>query len=150
VFVEYLTAEGKKGFAGIELKYHEALGDPPARHRPRYDEIATTMGCFDPAAAERLNGKPLQQIWRDHLLAGSLLADRKAGYDDGFFAFLHPTENDRCVSAVASYRKCLTSETSFASWTLERVVEALRAERGGAWVEAFTRRYLAFDGIGVS
>jgi hypothetical protein len=147
VFVEFVTPEGKKGFAGIEVKYHEDLNDPPAPHRARYDEIATTMACFDSTASPRLKAKPLQQVWRDHLLAGSLLVDPDAGYDDGFFVFLHPSDNDRCVRAVAAYRACLTSDASFVPWTLEGLVEALRAEGSGQWVEVFARRYLAFGRI---
>jgi hypothetical protein len=105
------------------------------------------MGCFDAAASARLMAKPLQQVWRDHLLAGSLLADPDAGYRDGFFAFLYPSDNDRFASAIAAYRSCLTSERSFAPWTLEGVVGALRVEGGGPWVEMFARRYVGFDRI---
>jgi hypothetical protein len=143
VFVEYTTAQGTRGFAGIEVKYHEDLDDRASPHHERYDE----MGCFDAAASARLRAKPLQQVWRDHLLAGSLLADPDAGYHDGFFAFLYPSDNDRCASAIAACRSCLTSERSFAPWTLEGIVAALRVEGAGPWVEVFARRYLGFDRI---
>lgn len=147
VFVQYVNAAGAKGFCAIEVKYHEDLGDAVAPHRGRYDEVAAEMGCFDLHALERLKTKPLQQIWRDHLLTGSLLLDRKQGYEDAFFAFLYPRDNERCAKAVASYRACLQTETSFVPWTLEIVVEAIKAEGGGAWVEAVERRYLGFDKI---
>ena len=78
VFVEYVDAAGAKGFAAIEVKYHESLADEATPHRRRYDEVATAMGCFDDGASGRLKTKPLQQIWRDHLLTGSLLLDRDA------------------------------------------------------------------------
>lgn len=54
VFVEYKTEEGSRGFAGIEVKYHESLGDAPTPHRDRYDEVAAKMGYFDNAMFSRL------------------------------------------------------------------------------------------------
>jgi hypothetical protein len=145
VFVEYLSPAGEKCFAGIEVKYHEDLADKPAEHDSRYDEIAAGMGCFNPAEFERLKKKPLQQVWRDHLLAGSMLQARD--YADGFFAFLYPKDNERCADAVAGYKTCLLNEASFVPWTLETLVDAVRAEGGGPWVESLKRRYLAFERI---
>jgi hypothetical protein len=105
------------------------------------------MGCFEASAAERLKKKPLQQIWRDHLLAGSMLLGTRPVYADAFLAFLHPKGNEPCAQAVDRYRACLRNDKSFVSWTLEALVEAIRVEGGGAWVESFARRYLAFDRI---
>jgi hypothetical protein len=142
VFVQYVTAEGERGFAAIEVKYHEDLSDKPATHKARYDEVASAMACFHPDAFVRLKQKPLQQIWRDHLLMGSLLQDVAEAYADGFFVFLYPEGNERCAAAVEAYRGCLRSTGSFVAWTLEGVVAALEEERGGAWVEAVRGRYL--------
>lgn len=147
VFIVYLSPEGAKGFAAIEVKYHEDLNDKPATHKDRYDQVAAAMKCFDPKAFERLKKKPLQQIWRDHLLAGSLRLDKAHGYADSFFAFLYPKDNERCARAVEDYRACLTNETSFVPWTLEALVEAITSEGGGKWVESFASRYLAFEKI---
>jgi len=63
------------------------------------------------------------------------------------FAFLHPKDNEQCVRAVAGYRACLSSESTFVPWTLETVVEGVKAEGGAAWVDSFAGRYLAFDKI---
>lgn len=147
VFVEYLSPGGTTGFAGIEVKYHEGLNDEPAPHRPRYDELAAAMGCFDASTMPRLRQKPLQQVWRDHMLAGSLLLDRERGYEDGFFAFLYPKDNANCARAVESYSACLTTTITFAPWTLEALVEAIKIAGGGAWIELFERRYLGFERI---
>lgn len=143
VFVEYVNAAGGRGFVGIEVKYHENLKDELARHRPRYDEVAVAMGAFHSDAMDRLQSKPLHQLWRDHLLAGSLLLDATAGYADGFFTVLYPVGNVHCQRAVDGYRACLTSSASFAAWTLEEVVGALHAA-GGAWVGEVEQRYLSF------
>ena len=147
VYVEYLRGE-RRGFLGIEVKYHESLKDSPGTHRARYDEIAAAMGAFRSDAVERWRARPLQQIWRDHLLAGSLRLDRASGFDEGAFVFLYPSENTRCRAAVAAYQDCLTARcSSFLPWTLEDVCAALRDADAGAWLEAFERRYLgARDG----
>ena len=145
VYVEHTTPSGVRGFVGIEVKYHEGLGDKPALHRSRYDEIADAMGAFEAGARDALMQKPLQQIWRDHLLAGSLRLDDESGFGDGLFVFLHPARNERCVHAVQHYRECLTDGNSFTAWTLEDVVAAIEAAGAGAWIGGVEERYLAFD-----
>jgi len=147
VYVEFLNIGGAQGFIGIEVKYHEDLNDQAAAHRERYDEIADAMSAFKSEARDDLTKKPLQQVWRDHLLAGSLLQDDAAGFDDGFFTFLYPSGNDRCSRAVGAYRACLADETTFVSWTLEDVVQAIKEAGAGPWIAVFEDRYLAFDKI---
>jgi hypothetical protein len=144
VFIRFETPAGPVGFIGIEVKYHEDLDDPPAPHRPRYDEIAAKMRAFKPEASERLKAKPLQQVWRDHLLAGSLLHDGSGNYADGLFVFLYPEANLACAEAVRAYRSCLTNERTFEAWTLEAVVAAVRVAGAGSWIDEFARRYLGF------
>ena len=145
VYVRFKPPGGGRGFIGIEVKYHEGLGDPEAELRPRYDEIAVQMGCFLPEKLEAVRRRPLEQIWRDHLLAGALrLVDR---YDDGFFVFLHPEGNPACAEAVAAYQDCLADTGTFAAWTLEQVVAGLRRHTDAPWVETLHQRYLDFDRI---
>ena len=76
VFVDYTAKDGSRRFLGIEVKYHEDLSDKPASHKSRYDEVAEAMGCFREDIGP-LKEKPLQQIWRDHLLAGALAPVQK-------------------------------------------------------------------------
>lgn len=144
VFVEYDAIRGRRGFVGIEVKYHERLDDKPARLRPRYEELADRMRIFDASRRAALREKPLQQIWRDHLLAGSYVL-AEIGFDEGLFVFLHPKDNVRCVAAVNNYAACLTDATTFAAWTLESLVDAAEVAGAGPWTNALRRRYLAFD-----
>ena len=143
VFVEFEGPRGR-GFLGIEVKYHEDLGNRAGKHYSRYDEIADQMDAFAPDCRKPLRQKPLQQIWRDHLLAGSLLLDRPSGYGDGAFVFLHPALNLACAAAIGEYAACLTNKDSLIVWTLEEVVAALRAATDAAWLEAVADRYLGF------
>ena len=144
VFVEYDSPVGKRGFLGVEVKYHEALNDAAAEHRARYDELADAMGCF-PTDRAALKAKPLQQIWRDHLLSGALVRGF-LGYDEGAFVFLYPRDNAACVRALAAYRAQLTSDATFVTWTLEDVVAAER-NAGAPAAAAIAERYLDWAAI---
>ena len=140
VYVEYESLSGEKGFLGIEVKYHENLKDLLASHRERYDQVALGMGCFHPSRLADLRMKPINQLWRDHMLAGSLiLAD---GWKEGMFVVLYPAENAHAAAAIRKYQACLADSSTFGSWTLESFVSALEAEDAGSWADDLGRRYL--------
>lgn len=145
VYVEYVSQDEKNGFLGIEVKYHEDLRGTASAHKVRYEEVASEMGCFHDEAITKLKKAPLQQIWRDHLLAGALKME--GGFDHGQFVFLYPKNNAACSRGVAAYRKCLVNDDTFIVWTLEEMVAAIRQSRDTAWVDAFHDRYLAFDKV---
>ena len=145
VYVSFSSADDKKGFIGIEVKYHENLIGAASPHKDRYDQIADQMGCFKESNREGLKDQPLQQIWRDHLLAGiHRIAD---GFEEGFFVFLHPEKNPHCSSAVADYKRCLTNADTFASWTIESVAGAIKRCTDDPWIDLFINRYLAFEKV---
>jgi len=145
VFVRYETQTRGRGFLGIEVKYHEDLRGKPGRHRTRYEEVAREMGCFADPCSQALREMPLQQIWRDHLLAGATKGED--GYDEGVFVFLRPRGNEACAKAVATYRECLTRHDAFAECILEDVVEAIQAHTDTPWVGLFFDRYLDFGKV---
>lgn len=140
VYVEYSNPQGDLGFLGIEVKYHENMNDVLAPHRERYDQVADCMGCFHASRLPHLRGKPINQLWRDHMLAGSmLLTDR---WRQGMFVVLCPAENTHAMAAVGRYRECLADSATFDAWTLESFVAALQAESPDIWVSELRKRYL--------
>ena len=142
-FVTYASERGGRGFLGVEVKYHEALGDEPASHRARYDELADAMACFVPDRAA-LRAAPLQQIWRDHLLAGALLAGGE--YDEGAFVLLSPRANVACERALDRYRAHVSSDATFRTWHLEDFARHLaRATDEAPWTAELEDRYVAFE-----
>ena len=144
IFLRCQTATGKEGFIGIEVKYHENLQGPHGDPKPLYSDVANKMGCFKSDHAP-LKQSPLQQIWRDHLLAGiTRIVDT---YDDGLFVTLYPKDNTHVSTALSAYRTHLTNEDSFASWTLEDFVAALRSHSEAPWIASFNDRYLAFEKV---
>jgi len=140
VYVRFTAPAGGRGFAGIEVKYHEDLSGKPVRHRERYDAVAGEMGCFNRSALPDLRRSPLQQIWRDHLLVGAhRLVD---GFADGFLIFLSPRDNEACARAIHDYAACLTSHETFTHWTLEDLVNTVRRLTDDPWIDVFHDRYL--------
>ena len=103
------------------------------------------MNCFKETSLEDLKGQPLQQIWRDHLLAG--IHRIANGFEEGFFVLLHPEGNTHCSEAITRYRECLTDTDTFASWTLESVVSAIKRCADDDWIDLFIDRYLNFEKI---
>jgi len=140
VYVEYESIRGEKGFLGIEVKYHENLNDALAPHRERYDQVAQGMGCFHAGNVAHLRMKPINQLWRDHMLAGSMIL--AGGWKEGMFVVLYPAENSHAAAAITKYQACLTDATTFDAWTLESFVAALKAEDTGDWVNDLECRYL--------
>jgi hypothetical protein len=147
VYVIFLNKSDKKGFIGIEVKYHENLKNKPAEIKDRYFEVASTMGCFKDECLEDLQTSPLEQIWRDHLLAGSLLYSPKDDFKDGLFVFLSPQDNLHCQKAVEQYKQCLTVNRTFQSWTLESVAEVIKQNTKKKWIDEVIDRYLNFEKI---
>ena len=84
----------------------------------------------------------MEQLWRDHLLAGSLALDGDAGFDSGTFAVIYPSENAAVAKAMDEYRSCLVEPTAITAWSLEQVVEAIVAAGARPWVSELRGRYL--------
>lgn len=154
VFVVYEVVGAKSGskraFLAFEVKYHEDLRDDPAEHKARYDEVAEAMCAFVPDRAG-LRVAPLQQIWRDHLLVGSMRIAEPDSWAAGTFVFLAPRDNPQCTKAVAAYRRfldpALPGAKTFDAWTLESFADALRAETDASWVRGLVERYLDFTPV---
>lgn len=144
VFLRCRTASDGVGFIGIEVKYHENLAGTAGTHKDRYDEVADRMGCFA-SDSTSLKSSPLQQIWRDHLLAG--ITRIEDGYSDALFVILYPWDNPHVSAALSDYRMQLLNSDSFAAWTIEDVIGKLRDLSDATWIDAFSDRYLAFDKI---
>ena len=145
VYVSFTSKTGGKGFIGIEVKYHENLIGKAATTTDRHHEISRQMNCFDYGSLKDLEKQPLQQIWRDHMLAG--IHKTVNEFEEGFFVFLYPEGNTHCSEAVERYEEYLTNHETFATWTLESVANAIKSETNDQWIDLFIERYLNFDKI---
>ncbi len=119
--------------------------DDVIRLSPRHRALMEAMDCFVDGAVEATAAPALEQILRDHLLAGAMLeADE---FDDGFFVFLSPDDNQFCRRAVARYRALLSDADTFQPWSLEAVVDATAEYTEAGWIDSFYERYLDFGRV---
>ncbi|MBN1184209.1 MAG: hypothetical protein JXB49_18110 [Bacteroidales bacterium] len=152
VFIRYKGEKGV-GFIGVEVKYSEALKDNPAKFKPRYKEVAEFSGVFTSKGIEMLMEMPmsLEQIWRDHLLALSMIPPVNSDYQEGFFVYLYPKDNTQCYNALDRYFSLLKStnskEIGIYPLILEDIVSVIKANTNALWIKDFEDRYLAFDKI---
>jgi hypothetical protein len=147
VFVEYDSIAGKKCFYGIEIKYAEHMDDQPARLREEYDKVSNEMGIYKSESLDDLRNTSLQQLWRDHLLVGSMFKSNDA-YDRGDFIILYPKGNTECGELIDKYVKTFKSDDNyFIPLTLELFYKVLSNNLKDDWVNEFNKRYLDFDKI---
>ena len=113
-----------------------------------YATIAEKSRVFEMKNLARLKAKPLQQIWRDHLLALSLFVTND-DYAVGDFIYLYPSENLNCEVGVEAYKTTLNElgETYFKPLTLEKMVETIKSYCADRWIKDFEDRYLDFGKI---
>ena len=159
VFVEYTSVSGNNGFIGIEVKYSETLNegantvdnilekqfcDEPRTRRDRYRELSE--GIFLEESFKKLEKLPAFQIWRDHLLAVSMLKAFPEKYDEGVFLFLAPYSNKNCRDGVEKYSNLLLKnegvDSQFCHAWLEEYIEALDEVFDEDWTKDIKKRYL--------
>jgi hypothetical protein len=118
--------DGTEGIVGVVTAYHEVnRRQPPKPKRlPRYREITDRSGSFEQEAIDAVNGTELIHIWLDHLLVLSMLQHPSRAWRWGRLAVVHPSGNTDFVDACSRYRKLLVDQSTFASATVEELLDA--------------------------
>jgi hypothetical protein len=134
--------DGTNGIVGVVTAYQDVNRRQPPKPRrlPRYREITDTSGSFGPGALEAVNGTELIHIWLDHLLVLSMLQHPGNAWRWGRLVVVHPTGNTDFAEACARYRALLVDRSTFASATLEELLDADALPR--RTVAALRDRYL--------
>jgi len=149
VFVTYVTPSGNSRFVGIEVKYAEDMKNGQASNKPRYKEIAEAMGIFKFDSYQVLADSNIQQIWRDHLLAGSMFVTSNL-YEEGNFMIIYPEANVQCINAIDKYKdtfKPNITKTNFHDVALEKVIGEIESVSQDEWITDFKNRYLDFSNL---
>ena len=150
VFVEFTANDEGNGFVGIEVKYSEGV-NKGVEGKGRYTEVAQNSRIFKEEHLRGLLSSNIRQIWRDHLLALSMLLVDDDTYQHGFFTFLYPKDNSQWSNAVRRYSKMFRVDdercSKFYPITLECVVSVLKQNSDAKWIEEFENRYLNFRKI---
>ncbi|MGH3134743.1 MAG: hypothetical protein ACRDNY_13565 [Gaiellaceae bacterium] len=118
--------DGTQGILGVVTAYHEVnRRQPPKPSRlPRYREITDRSGFFGPGAIDAVNGTDLIHIWLDHLLVLSMLQHPSRAWSWGRYVVVHPAGNTDFADACSRYRALLVDQSTFASATVEELLDA--------------------------
>jgi hypothetical protein len=129
----------------FEIKYSESMREPVPELKPRYGELSEASGLFTDPPAAALRASPLQQLWREYLLAQSMIANGL--YDEGYLVTIAPALNYHVQDAAEAYHAQLREpedgKVRFVNLTLEDVIEVIRLS-DRAHADALHHRYCDF------
>jgi hypothetical protein len=134
----------RRGVACMEWKYTEGLSDSASIAPGHYDPLAEASGLFAEPLHAALRVNPLQQLFREHLLAQA--AVMHGHWPSAVFASIAPAANDRVQRQADLYRAFLNptleGQVPFVHLTLEAFVDALARAGASQAAEMLAERYL--------
>ncbi|WP_164155256.1 PGN_0703 family putative restriction endonuclease [Sandarakinorhabdus rubra] len=144
VAIIYERSDGRNGFIGFEVKYSEAMGDSGSAERhSRYDDLADASGLFKVPTSVVLRVNPLQQLFREHLLAQAALM--RGDWAESTFVLVAPRDNLPVQNAAKLYAahlvKPVPGQVAFVNITLEQFIEAIGWAGDGDYALALYERY---------
>lgn len=148
IFIAMRRRDRAKTFIAIELKFSETAAERTATLRPRYDQVSQSSGLFIDPDAPALRRAPLQQLWREHMLAQSLV--QTGLYDTGVFVQIAPKLNTDVQRTARLYQGQLAAASDqipFLNVTLEAAVDYLRSAGAAIEAQALHERYLDFGPV---
>ena len=148
-FVEYVEPGGQRAFVGIETKLTEPFSqiDYPIT-KPAYARwVAHEHAPWLPTAAQQLDARMHNQLWRNHMLGLALAARSAEGYARWSVAVVRHPLDHKCQLAVNTYRRCIKlADNSLIDRPLDAVVDRLRSvvrgTRWSSWLHEFDQRYV--------
>jgi len=155
VFCDCEDATGGKFFLGIEVKYTEReyrMEKKEAKYcsdpQSPYNRITTQTSLYRPEIRDALKTDAFRQVWRNHLLAESIILANKLNYRYYKSIILYPSDNTHISNVVNDYKKLLSDQRAetFAGITFEEFFLLIDryAESPGAkdWAAYLKRRYI--------
>lgn len=123
----YARADGKRGIFCVEVKYSETGQEGQASElNARYDTLARASGLYKEPDNALLRVNPLQQLFREHLLAQSAVLSGE--FAESYFVLIAPRQNHLIQRAAKLYTSFLArpgkSQVPFINVELEQVIEA--------------------------
>ncbi len=132
------------GMIAMEFKYTEGLYDSAPCQPGHYDDLAEASGLFKDPYHAALRVNPLQQLFREHLLAQA--AVMRGDWPSAVFVSIAPAANVRVQRQADLYRAFLKppikGQVPFVHLTLDALVGALEAAGAPEAAAALFERYL--------
>jgi hypothetical protein len=141
--------DGTQGIVGLDTTYHERSKPeiPRPENLARYLEVAERSGVFRPGALDAVKGRSdLAVMWLEHLLLLSMLQHPSGRWSWGRYVVVHPAGNSDFADACTRYAGLLVERSTFASLTLEELVDARVLPP--RTTTALRARYFATDLVG--
>jgi hypothetical protein len=134
--------DGTHGVIGVDVKYHERAKReiPRPENMSRYLQVTERSGAFVPGAIDAVNRTDLSVMWLEHLLLLSMLQHPSDGWTWGRYVVVHAAGNSDLAGACARYDGLLTDRSTFASMTVEDLLDSSALPKRTA--SALRRRYL--------
>lgn len=141
----YERSDGQLGLIAIEVKYTETGTEPaPPELNPRYTDLAHSSGLYKEPDHAALRVNPLQQLFREHLLAQAAVI--RGDYAEAYFVLIAPRLNHLVQNSAALYANFLTQpvagQVPFVNVHLEQLVEAYGWAGSDDHAAALHERYL--------
>jgi hypothetical protein len=119
--------DGTRGIVGVNTRYYDWT--KPETPKPsnlwRYLQVAERSGAFGAGAVDAVKGRSgLAVMWLEHLLLLSMLQHVSGGWSWGRYVVVHPAGNTDYAEACARYRALLVDRSTFASATIEELLDA--------------------------
>lgn len=138
-----------RGVIAMEFKYTEGLYDSAPCETGRYDDLAEASGLFKDPYHVALRVNPLQQLFREHLLAQASVM--RGDWPSAVFVNVAPAANARVQRQAELYRAFLTptvpGQVPFVNVTLDAFVAAMERAGAGEAAAAIFERYLNWQRI---
>jgi hypothetical protein len=112
---------------GVNTRYHERAKSetPKPENLPRYLAVARRSRIFAPGAIEAVQGRSeLAVMWLEHLLLLSMLQHPSGTWSWGRYVVVYPSGNSDEAGLCARYRDLLADKSTFASVTLDELLDA--------------------------
>jgi hypothetical protein len=119
--------DGTESVVVLDINYHERAKTeiPKPTNLARYLEVADKSGVFKPGAVDAVKGRSdLAVMWLEHLLLLSMLQHESRTWNWGRYVVVHPAGNSDFADMCARYRALLADEATFASVTVEELLDA--------------------------
>ena len=137
---------GARTFIAVEVKYAETMWEPVPNLRPRLDELSAQTDLFIDPDNPQLRHSPIQQLWRQHLLASTLTTN--GHFDAGLVVVIAPSMNNAIHYATRRYRSHLKytehPKLGFDSVALESFILSMGNAGASDYARALYRRYCDF------
>jgi PD-(D/E)XK nuclease superfamily len=118
--------DGTHGIIAVDIEYHErartAIRKPIGL--PRHLEVAERSDVLPPETVEAVDRTDLLVMSLEHLLLLSMLQHVSGSWTWGRYVVIHPEANTDYVDACARYRTLLMNDATFASATVEELLDA--------------------------